>query len=267
MRQNPVERKSLQEQSRRRLMENEGLNIPLYADNVFTDEIKRREQKMQIEKENEEYQRLKEKEKQERKEEKNKLLKFSEINGYLLALCAVMIILLVTSIFVGSFLNTIYSIIAIISTIYIGRRLTFKIENFDEVGNILLWNITQTLNDFIEYKIDYDIKGSYEGIIKKASVVMLFSLLFLNSNSIIYGLSLLILIVGFIMAIAFRDFNTITSKLNKLIICAIIGVFIKAVISFFVFKVFTIDFFNVVLVNVFLIINLLNGIELEEPIE
>lgn len=267
MRQNPVERKSLQEQSRRRMMEHEDLNVPLYSDNVFTDEIKRREQKERIEREHEEYQELKKQKAQERKEEQSKLLKINEINGYLLSICAIMLILGVTSVFVGSFLNAIYSIIGIISTIYIGRRLKFKLENFDEVANIVLWNITQTLNDFIEYKVDYDIKGSYENIIKKSSIAMLISLLFLNSNNVIYGLSLLALIVGFLMAIAFRDFNIITSNLNKLIICAIIGIFLKAIISFFIFKVFTIDFFNVVLVNVFMIINMLNGIELEEPTE
>lgn len=260
---NPVERKTLKEMGVNRLKD-DGLNIPLYANDVFNEEIKRMEYKNQKEKEYEEYQKMKEQKEKEKREERNKLIKINEMNQYLLSICAIMIILGITSICLGSFLNAIYSVIGILSTLYIGRRLKF---NFDEVSNILLWNITQTLNDIIEYKIPYDIKGSYKNIVNKASFIMMISLLFLNSNNIIYGLSLFILILGFLMSLSFRDFKVITSKLNKLIICSIIGLFFKTILSFFILKVFTIDFFNVVLVNIFTMINLLKDIELEEPKE
>lgn len=262
---NPVERKSLQEQSRRQMLEDEDLKIPLYADDLFNEEVRKREyiEHRQAEiKKNEELRQIRE---QEKAEEKSKLIPFTQINGYLLSICAIMVVLGVTSIFLFSLPNIIYSIIGIISTIYIGRRITFKSENFDEVANVLLWNITQTLNDFIEHKINYEIKESYEDIIAKATICMMGSLLFLNSNSIIYGLSLLALILGMLMAIAYRDTDAITCNLQKLIISAIIGLFLKTIISYVFFKVFAVDFFNVVLVNVFVILNMLEGIKIEEP--
>lgn len=264
---NPVETKSLQEQSRQQHLFDEGINVPLYADDLFKDEIKKREHKEQIERQNEEYNRIKEEQKREKQEYKNQLLKFNELNGYTLSTCAIMLVLGVTSIVMTSFVNAIYSFITIFISLYIGKRLTFNIDKFDEVLNVLFWNITQTLNDFIEHKIVYDIQGSYKSIVKKATFFMMISLLFLSSNSVIYGFSLFALILGFLMSLAYRDFNTVTTSLNKLILFAIIGVFIKTIISFIILKVFTIDFFNIVLVNIFLIINMLKDIELEEPLD
>lgn len=265
-RNNPVERRSLQEQSRRQMMEDEDLKVPLYAEDRFKEEVKKREHLEQIEiknKKNEELMKIK---KQEREEYKNKLIPFIEINGYLLSICAIMLMLGVTSVFMLSFYNVIYSIIGIISTIYIGRRIRPISESLDETTNILIWNISQTLNDFVEYKINYDIKASYEGVVAKSTICLMGSLLFLNSNNIIYGLSLLALIMGILMSIAYRDIETITCVLNKLLVCAIVGLFIKAIFSYFVLSIFTIDFFNVVLINLFVILNMLKDIEIKEPI-
>lgn len=264
---NPLEKKSLQEKSRQQHLFDEGINVPLYADDLFKEELRQRQFREEIERNNEEYQRLKEEERKEKQEYKSKLLKFHQLNGHTLSTCAILLILAITSLAMESYLNAIYSIIGIFVSIYIGKRLTFNIDKFDDVLNVLLWNITQTLNDFIEHKIDYEIKESYEGIISKATLFMSVSLLLFNSNSIVYGFSLLALILGFLMALAYRDLNSITISLNRLILFAIIGIFIKTIISYFIFKVFTIDFFNIVLVNIFLIINMLKDIELQEPLD
>lgn len=262
-----IEKKSLQEQKQKKIMNCEDLDIPLYADDKFNEEIKLRTNEEKKKLQNEKSKENKELKAVEKAEKNKRLIPLFNINGYLLSTCAVMIILGVTSFFMNNLLNAMYSLIAMLITIYIGRRLTFKAKDIDEIGNVLIWNITQTLNDFIEYKLNYDIKESYRKIIKISSVSSILSLLLLNSNNIIYGMSLVLLTIGYLMAIAYRDFSSITCNLNKLIICSLIGIFIKTILSYFILHIFTIDFFNVIAIDMFVIIKLLEGINIEEPVE
>lgn len=262
-----TENSSLKEQRKVQLFKTGDMNVPLYSDDKFNKEIKLVEEKREIEEQIEKHKEQRYLNLKEKEEYKKNLIPFMNINGYLLSVCSISLILGITSISQLNIKCFIYSIFSIFVTIWVGRRLTFNKDKYDNLFNVLLWNITQSLSDFIEYKISYDLKSNYVKFIKKCSICASISLLFLNSNNIFFGLSLILLLIGYLVSFAYRDFDSILNTLNKLIMFALIGLFLKTFLSFFICDFFIIDFSNILVINILTVISLIKYLKLEEPID
>lgn len=249
------------------ILNNEELNIPAFNDELINREIKQQEiieeQKINAET----YKEEKILEEEEKKEYKKTLIPFMNINGYLLIGCVLCIALGITSIVNLKIIPTIYAVISIIFTLFIGRRLRFK-EPDCPLLNLLLWNLSQSINDFFKHKIEYEVISNLDKAISITGYTLLASVMVLNSNCLFYGISLLGFIVVFIMCMAVREFNEFNIFTKKIMVGCLFGLVFKTIFETFIFGAFTVDFFNIVVLNLMAILNLFaEKITITEPEE
>ncbi|MDI3075345.1 hypothetical protein QJL41_12445 [Clostridioides difficile] len=192
------------------------------------------------------------------------LIPFTQIDSKLLLCCGILIISIIASFIVAKWELFIYSVICTFLTIYIGRRLKFK-ENNDEITNVVIGNLSQSINDFIDYKIEkYDLLGDYKNLLLKTSIVLAICLLFVV-NSAICLIPTMFFILLFFISFAKRDFETINLFIKMLIVVSIIGFMLKSITIIVFIGIFYVDLFNIIAVNIFVVIQFLcKNIEIEE---
>ncbi|HBF3307023.1 TPA: hypothetical protein KOB88_001938 [Clostridioides difficile] len=193
-----------------------------------------------------------------------KLIPFTQIDSNLLLCCGLLIISIITSFIVAKWELFIYSVICIFLTIYVGRRLKFREKN-DEVTNVVIWNLSQSINDFIEYKIkNYDLLGDYKNLLLKTSIVLAICLLFIV-NSAICLIPTLFFILLFFISFAKREVETINLFIKILIVVSAIGFMLKSITIIVFTGIFDVDLFNIIAVNIFAVVQFLcKNIEIEE---
>lgn len=194
-----------------------------------------------------------------------KFIPFTQIDANLLLCCGLLIISIITSFIVAKWELFIYSVICIFLTIYIGRRLKFRKKN-DEVTNVVIWNLSQSINDFIEYKIkNYDLLGDYKNLLLKTSIVLAICLLFVV-NSAICLIPTLFFILLFFISFANKNFCEIRKYIKWLIVTGFLGFVLKIIFAITVTNNLSIDLFNIININIFTIIQLIiDNIEIKEP--
>ncbi|MCC0671803.1 MULTISPECIES: hypothetical protein [unclassified Clostridioides] len=193
------------------------------------------------------------------------LIPFTQIDSKLLLCCGILIISIIASFIVAKWELFIYSVICTFLTIYIGRRLKFK-ENNDEVTNVVIGNLSQSINDFIEYKIkNYDLLGDYKNLLLKTSIVLTICLLFVV-NSAICLIPTLFFILLFFISFANKNFCEIRKCIKWLIVTGFFGFVLKMIFAIIVTNNLSIDLFNIININIFTIIQLIiDNIEIKEP--
>lgn len=238
-------------------------NIPAYNDNEIIKKMEKteRERMRVIEAENIEKKRL------EKIEYKKSLNKFSEINDSLLLIMGLSLVGIIASLMFLKFNYVIYCAISCYLAYFVGKRLK-PIEDENNILQTLLWNLSESINDFFEYKIKFDMKADYiDDVAKYSTIFAIISGLF-NSNTIVYPLSLLILLLSFIVAFACKDVETILEK-KGLILGALIGGFlVKGCIHSLIRGVLVLDLFNLALAIGFIsLFHLLEYVDLTEPLD
>ncbi|MCC0727635.1 hypothetical protein KGF51_14600 [Clostridioides sp. ZZV14-6045] len=195
----------------------------------------------------------------------DELIPFTQIDSKLLLCCWLLIISIITSFIVAKWELFIYSVIFIFLTIYIGRRLKFRGKN-DEVTNVVIWNLSQSINDFIEYKIkNYDLLGDYKNLLLKTSIVLAICLLFVV-NSAICLIPTLFFILLFFISLANKNFCEIRKCIKWLIVTGFLGFVLKIIFAVIATNNLSIDLFNIININIFTIIQLIiDNIEIKEP--
>lgn len=236
-------------------------NIPAYNDTEIIRKMEKTErEKMRVlEAENNEKKRL------EKLEYKKSLNKFSEINDYLLFIIGLSVIGIIASLMFLKINYVIYCGLSCYLAYFIGKRLK-PIEDEDNVLQILLWNLSENINDFFEHKIKYDMKSDYINDVAKYSTIFAIISALFNSNTILYPISLAFLILSFIVAFACKDIDVILEKKNLILGGLIGGFLVKGVIHSIIRGVLVIDLFNVALAIGFIILfHFLENVSLEEP--
>ena len=223
-------------------------NILLYNDDKVMNDIYNREAKRKREKEYKE----KLKEKEEEKERKKLLTPISKISNLLLINCSLLIISIGLSLVCMKFNYVLYSIITIFLSIFIGKRLQI---NYDELFNVLLWNISQSIKDFIEFKIPYDLAENNDFKLFKTSCIFSILSIILNSTNVIYIISFAIVLLMFIVSLGYRNIEDIRKNSKLISIALLIGFVLKTVLYTIFTKTLTIDYMNSLLLNVFVAIN------------
>lgn len=249
---NPNDKKDKKENS---------IHIPLYNDDEFNKELEKQKKSIeekQLKEAQEEARKLKE-------EAKNKLIPLSEINQFLLLASSFSLILMGVAIFDLKLSYIVSGIISIIVCIYIGRRLKI---NYDETLNVLLWNVTQTLKDFIEYKIPFDLYTDNSSRVKQMSILFTFIVATTNSNNILYGFGFIFILITYLISFSYRDTDTISFYSNKVVIGALFGLIFKTIVDTAFNSTLTIDFMNIIVVLIFVVIEYLTSIcQIYEPEE
>lgn len=222
--------------------------MSFHNDEKIKKNIEARKKKELYEKEQEKKAQLK----LEKQKEKEKRYKIEELPIFMILNVCFLISIIGLS-FSKRPIYILYSIISIFFIIYIGKRTKYE---FDNTLNILLWNITKSLNDFVKYKVK--INNSFENnqkVLKISSILLGVSLLFISSTNIIYGLSLFFMIGILLVTFANKDFELISSTTNIICILAFIGLIIKSIMYSIISGQLQVDFMNIIVSMLFSSIN------------
>lgn len=204
--------------------------------------------------------------KKKKEEEKNKRVSFFKFNKLILASYFLMLIGIIVSLAFSKIDYVFYSIITIFMSIYLNRRLKFNNVNM-ELVNVLLWNLTNALNDFIKYQISPKLLEKNQKQITIACSVFMILLVLLPSNNVIFIIGLIAVFGTFIVALANKDMALINEKVNFLIIMTVLGFFVKIAVPLFWNQTFYIDFGFIILLNLFVAIDFFTkNITIHQPI-
>ena len=219
-------------------------NIPLYNDEKINREIEQRKRVEENEKRKKEAEKLKE----EKRALKLSRFHISEIPTTMLLCIYFMIATIGISIYMGKYQYVLFSVIGIPATIYTGKRLRFT---FDDALNVLVWNMTYVINEFINYKIRFDLYTGNGKRIKTLSVILAIIVATLSSNTIFFGLLFVITILFYLVSFADRDLASISNASNIVVIGGVIGLVSKTLLYTFLTKNLYIDFMNIIIICVF----------------
>lgn len=255
--------RSLKDNSEIFMMDNDKSleNIPAYADESLRMKLEQtaiQETAKQKEKQNE----LKQREKA---EYKKTLIKIWDMNEFLLLTIGFSIIGLLSSLIYMKLNYSIYCIFTAVLAFYIGRRLR-PLDDEDGVLNTLMWNLALSINDFFEYKIDYQNINSYNKNLNNISIVFALVVLLFNSNSIVYPIALMALIFMYIISFSQRDKYSILYTKNTVLNALVFGFIFKGILHTCISGVLTLDMFNLSLTIGFVCLyHLISYIDLSEP--
>lgn len=207
------------------------------------EEIKENLKKIRQQQKAEEAKRLKE-------EQQKRRVKFTEFNKLILASYFLLILGTIISVVYNEYEYILYSIITIIMSYYLNRRLKFNNVNM-ELVNVLLWNLTNSINDFIKYQISPKLLNDYKKNMTTVCSIFMILLVLLPSNNVIFIIGMIATFATFLVTFANKDLLLINEKVNFLIIMTVLGFFVKIAIPLFFTKTFYLDFGFIVLLNIF----------------
>ena len=256
-------RRSLKDSSGTVLMDSDRSldNIPSYADERLRTKLDETSRKEEMDRRN----KALENEKKEKAIYKQSLVKFSNINDFLLLTMGVAIMGLIASLVYIKINYAIYSLLTAFLSYYIGRRLR-PINNEDGILNTLVWNLALSINDFFEYKIDYSNLSNYRKDVNKISIVFALVVSLFNSTSVVYPVALIALIIMYIISLSQRDKDCIIGS-SKIVLSGLVyGFVFKGIVHTCVSGVLSLDLFNLVLtIGLVCIYHILKSIDLTEP--
>lgn len=218
--------------------------MSFYSDEKIKKNIEKRRREEAYKKEQE----RKEKEKLEKLKIKESRYKVEEIPlPMVLSICFLISIMGIS--FKSNLLYVLYSIIGIVVTIFVGKRTKYK---FDNTLNILLWNISIAINDFIKFKLKID--NSYETnkkTLNMYSIFFIICLLLLNSTNILYGISFILIIFIILLTIGNKNFDLISEVSYKIALFSFVGLITKTILYSIIYQSLNIDFMNIIMVDLF----------------
>lgn len=209
-------------------------------------------------------------EKKEERKEKINAYKKSSVpiykmkKSYLLTILLCLILSLF-ALFKGFFSEAIFTFIAGVGTLIVGQNL--RIGNSQpKLTNTILYNLSKSISDFIDYKIPYEIFENEDRWMDTYTILGSIIFICLPSDNILYGLMVVMLMLVFIVAFAMRDMQSIYSHTRLLVPACFIGIIVKVVFQYIYMGMVDIDLANIVLINVFSVINVLSkDLEISKP--
>ena len=164
------------------------------------------------------------------------------------------IILGLLALFNGFITDAVFSFIAGIGSIIVGQNL--RIGNSQpKLTNTILYNIHKSFKDFIDYKIPYEIFENEKSWMDMYTVLGMLAFILLPSKNILYGLSIAMILMTFLIAFANNDTKGIYNHAKLIVPACFIGLIVKVVYNYIYMGMIDIDLANVVLINIFAIIS------------
>lgn len=207
-----------------------------------------------------------EEEKKRREEEKARRVPFLQFNKLILASYVLLVLGMIVSVAFGEYLYVPYCIITILMSIFINRRLKFNDINM-ELINVLLWNLTNSMKDFIRYQISQKLLDKYKENTTKVFIVFMVLLVLFQSNNIVFIIGLMAMISQLLVCFANQDLEFIHEKITYLIIMTVLGFFVKIFIPLFFTRTFYLDFGFLVLLNLLVALDFFTkNIQIHKPL-
>ena len=252
--------------NRNKLLEVEKeVNIPAYADDKIQTKIRNRELEKERKLKEEEKRKDKEQRKIRREEYKKTLIPIKEINVILKVLLGVLFCMTIFALVKVNIAQALYGAIGMYLTVFVGQRARLKDGEITDLDNALLWNLSEFINQIIEYKTEYDIESIYVSLFNKACYVLIASMLLFSSSGLFYILSLIAFIISLLICIGFKDFEPIIDNQAQIMGCALIGLILKFIFALFIYQSVSIDCFNVLMILGFSYLDVLKQFKIQEP--
>ena len=200
-----------------------------------------------------------EEKKQERAEEiedfKNTSLRLSQINKFLLISIIYCIVFTIISLLNGLFLTGISCIICAIFTLFIGK-VSYQKNEDRKLTNTLLWNLSQSLFDFIDLKIPYDVFPNKDRLLATFTFFGILVYTIFPSSNVFYGITTAMIIVSYLVSFAMKDVESIHRFVKPMITALFIGLFTKPILYYVLIGTLEFDAMNMILLNIFTIIRI-----------
>ena len=226
-----------------------GINDLQFEKNIKQQRLKEQQEQMALER----------MEKKEARKEKIKLYKQTSTPIYKIKksfiltsiLCFILGLIALTS---GFIFDAIFSIFSGLATIIVGQNLRFS-NTQPKLTNTILYNLSTSIKNFIDYKIPYEIFENEERWMDMFTVLGMFAFVILQSSNPLYGMAIIMICLVFLIAFAMNDIESINSHTNVLITACFIGIIVKLVYQYIYMGMIDIDFANIVLINIFSILS------------
>lgn len=226
-----------------------GINDLQFEKNIKEQKLKKQQEQIAFEK----------LEKKEARKDKIKNYKQNSIPIYKMRKTFVLTVLLcfilaIIALLHGFITDALFTFVSGIATLILGQNLRVG-NSKPKLTNTILYNLSKSIKDFIDYKIPYEIFENEKTWMDMYTVLGMFVFLFIPSDNIFYALCVLMIFLVFIIAFANKDIDSIYSHSKLLIPICFIGVIVKVIIQYIYMGVIDIDMANIVLINIFSIIN------------
>lgn len=226
-----------------------------YNDLQVQHTIKEQKQKEKLEKNKREQLKKQQEIKEEYEDFKSSSLQLFKIDKFLLFTIIFSLILCIISIIQTSFSVTISCIISILFTILVGKS-SFKKNEERQLTNTLLWNLSQSLYDFIDLKIPFEVFSNKKKWLDMYTVFGFIIYIICSSTNILYGLISVMIIISYIVSFSMKDIESVYSHVKIICIALFIGILFKPIFSYLYNGILIFDSMNVVLLNIFTIIKI-----------
>lgn len=226
-----------------------GINDLQFEKNIREQRMKDQQEQMAIER----------MEKREARKEKIKLYKQTSTPIYkvkknFILTTILCFILGLIALLTGFIADAIFSIFAGVATILVGQNIRFS-NNQPKLTNTILYNLSISIKNFIDYKIPYEIFENEGRWMDTFTVLGMFAFIILPARNPLYGLVILMICLVFFIAFAMNDIDGINSHVNLLVVACFIGIITKLIYEYIYMGIIQIDFANIVLINIFSILS------------
>lgn len=226
-----------------------GINDLQFEKNIKEQKIKKAQEQIALEK----------LEKKEERKDKIKAYKQNttpiyKIKKSLILTVILCFILSLIALFSGFITDAIFTAIAGIGTLVLGQNIRFG-NLQPKLTNTILYNLSKSIKDFIDYKIPYEIFENEKNWMDMYTVLGMIAFTVLPSDNIFYGLAIVMIFLVFIIAFAINEIEDIYTHTKLLVPICFIGVIVKLIFQYIYMGTIDIDLANIVLINIFSIIN------------
>lgn len=178
-----------------------------------------------------------------------------KIKKSILLTMLISIILALIALLNGFISEFVLTTISVILTLVIGKSIRVDANiHQPKLTNILLYNLSKSIRDFIDYKIPYEIFENRKKWFDMYTILSMIAVMFLKTDNILYGFFILCVVLLSIVSFAENEIEDINSHLSLIIYAAIVGTVIKVIIEYIYMGIIDIPLMNILLINCFSII-------------
>lgn len=182
-------------------------------------------------------------------------LKLFKIDKFLLITVFFCIFFFIYSLIQGSFGNIFSCIISIIFTILVGKS-SYKKNDEPKLTNTLIWNLSQSLYDFIDLKIPFEVFSNKQKWLDTYTVFGVIIYILCSPTNILYGLITTLIIISYLVAFSMKDLKGIYNRVKIIIIALFIGIIVHPILNYVLSGTIVFQSMNVILLNLFTILKI-----------
>ena len=226
-----------------------------YNDLQVQHTVREQKEKEKMERNKKEQQKRQQKMKESYDDFRYSSLKLLQIDKLLLFTIIFSIIFAIVSLVQGSFTASFSCIISAIFTLLVGKS-SFKKNENQKLTNQLLYNLSQSLYDFIDIKIPFEVFSNKQKWLDMYTVFGFIIYIICPSSNILYGIVTIMIIISYLVSFSMKDVENIYTHVKIIVVALFIGIFVKFIVGYFILGLLNFDSMNIILLNIFTILKI-----------